>query len=532
MIHLNKDETKAMVALHGWSGILLGLLLYAVVLTGTVAVFAHEIGAWSAGHVATRSAFEKPIDATVRRLTAITPAQYREAVNLFEIGDHGLGAFFHRHETGANGAPTESGIYYQLDNMGRIDRTVKGNAEHIFGPRNDDALSSFVVDTHVRLHVPNPWGLLLTGILGLSMLVAAISGVLIHRHLFKDIFTLRRDANPVLVNRDKHSVAGTWSLPFAFILAFTGSFFSFFGTIGVPVVAMAAYGGNVEALSEAVFGNPGKPDSRPQSVGNLDLITADAIRRMGEAPTFVAIENFGRADAKVTSFHNPKAGDIESVALLYSGATATFERAKPTVGANSSAGGTLVGIMGPLHFGNFAGLLSKAIWLGLGFAMCYVTFTGMRLWVVRRKEDARSLAWLERTVTVVGFGLPFGLATSAAAFLITMPLGSAVYWTPAAFLIASGAAILAGLVASTNDLLGNMLKGAAGAVMIILPLLRLVVAGGPGWNTAVAAGQPIIAALDFAFVAGGIWLVRGVGRAARQPCLAPSDFPPAIRVGR
>src|SRR3546814_9233028 len=29
MIHLKKEETKAMVAVHGWSGILLGLLLYA-----------------------------------------------------------------------------------------------------------------------------------------------------------------------------------------------------------------------------------------------------------------------------------------------------------------------------------------------------------------------------------------------------------------------------------------------------------------------------------------------------------------------
>src|SRR3546814_9972725 len=87
MIHLKKEETKAMVAVHGWSGILLGLLLYAVVLTGTAAVFAEEIGAWSAGHVTTRSAFEKPIDATVRRLSAITPAKSHEGVNLFEIGE-------------------------------------------------------------------------------------------------------------------------------------------------------------------------------------------------------------------------------------------------------------------------------------------------------------------------------------------------------------------------------------------------------------------------------------------------------------
>lgn len=369
----------------------------------------------------------------------------------------------------------------------------------------------------MRLHVPNPWGLLLTGILGLAMLVAAISGVLIHRHLFKDIFTLRRSASPVLVDRDKHSVAGTWSLPFAFILAFTGSFFSFFGTIGVPVVAMAAFSGDVEALSEAVFGNPGPSDPRPVAMGNLDRITADAIRRTGEAPTFLAVENFGRADAKVTSFHNPKASDIEPVALLYNGATATFERAKPTVGAIPSAGGTLAGIMGPLHFGNFAGLLSKAIWFGLGFAMCYVTFTGMRLWVVRRRQDARSLVWLERTLTVVGFGLPLGLAVSAAAFLVTMPLGLAVFWTPAAFLIASGAAILAGILAPSNERLTRLLKVVTGAVMIGLPLLRLFVAGGPGWSEALAASQPVIAALDVAFVVAGIWLVRGAWVTARSP---------------
>jgi uncharacterized iron-regulated membrane protein len=366
------------------------------------------------------------------------------------------------------------------------------------------------------LHVPNPWGLLLTGILGLAMLVAAVSGLLIHRHLFKDIFTLRRRAGPVLVNRDRHSVAGTWSLPFAFVLAFTGSFFSFYGTIGVPVVAMAAFGGDVEALSEAVYGNPGTPDPRPAAVGNLNRITADAIRRAGTVPTFIAFEKFGRADAAVTTYHGPRAGDLDPVTLLYNGATAQFVRVKAQVGAQPSAGGTLVGIMGPLHFGNFAGMLSKAIWFGLGFAMCYVTYTGMRLWVVRRRAEARSLAWLERTLTVVGFGLPLGLTVAAAAFLVTMPLGSAVFWTTAAFLIASGATILAGVLARSNDQLIVILQGAIGGAMLALPPLRLFVAGGPGWAEAVMSGHPMITAIDFGFLIGSVWLIRECWMARRK----------------
>src|SRR3546814_7511030 len=92
----------------------------------------------------------------------------------------------------------------------------------------------------------------------------------------------------------------------------------------------------------------------------------------------------------------------------------------------------------------------------------------MRLWIVRRKDEMRSLAWLERTLSIVGFGLPFGLIVSAAAFLIAMPLGSAVYWTTAAFLIASSLTILMGIFGPSNDMLPGMVKSATGLVMLAL----------------------------------------------------------------
>ncbi|BBD97359.1 PepSY domain-containing protein [Sphingobium amiense] len=503
MIHLPKDETKAMVAVHGWSGILLGLLLYAVVLTGTAAVFAEEIGAWSAGHVATQSAFQRPVGDALRRLGAQTPEKYHEGVDLFEVGDHDMGLFFHRHEMD-RGEVVARGIFYIVGKDGRTIHRQEGTSEDVYGARNDNALGAFLVDTHVRLHVPNPWGLLLTGILGLSMLVAAVSGLLIHRHLFKDIFTLRRRGSPVLAHRDRHSVAGTWSLPFAFILAFTGSFFSFFGTVGMPVVAMAAFNGNVQALQDAVYGNPGKPDPRPAAIGNFDRIASDAIARAGAIPTFVTIEHFGRADAKVTTYHPPREGAIAPMSLLYNGATAAFEQEKPLLGTKPSAGGTLAAIMSPLHFGNFAGVLSKAVWFGLGFAMCYVTYTGMTLWLARRRGEARSLDWLERSNIVVALGLPFALATSAAAFLMTMRAGEAIWWTPAGFLIGCALAVLAGIVAPTADRLGLALRIGTGILFFALPPLRLL-EGGPGWGEALAAAQAVIPALDLAFLVAGAW---------------------------
>ena len=516
MIALDKRQTKTMVAVHGWSGILLGLLLYAVVLTGTAAVFAEEIGAWSSGHTQSGSVFEQPIDAAVRRLAARTPEKYHDDINIFEIGDRRLGVFFHRHELEPDGTPVDNGIYYQIDGNGQVAKALHGTSEEVFGPRNDDALSSFLVDTHVRLHVPNPWGLILTGIVGLVLLVAAISGLLIHRHLFRDIFTLRRKSSAALADRDRHSVAGTWSLPFAFVLAFTGSFFSFFGTVGVPVVAAAAFGGNVQALSEAIFGLPGKADPAPRNLGNLDGVMADAISRTGAAPTFAIIEKFGRADATVTTFHPPAASRIDPVTLLYNGATGAFQRVKPSIGAIPSVGGTLSAIMAPLHFGNFAGLASKAAWFGLGFAMCYVIYTGLRLWIVRRRADARSLDWLERTLIVVAFGLPFALGTCAAAFFLAVGHDAAVYWTPAGFLAGCALAIATGALCRTPEALVRVLQGGTGAVLGLLIPLRLAAADGPGWWEAIRAGSPVIVGLDLVFMLSAAWLL---GLALRSPGL-------------
>ncbi|MEM9148468.1 MAG: PepSY-associated TM helix domain-containing protein, partial [Pseudomonadota bacterium] len=99
MIVLSQERTKRLVAVHGWSGTLLGLLLYAVVLTGAVAVFAHEIGSWSRGGDATRyglpSNVHRSLDA---RMGMVDPAYHAEV----SIGTTDAGALrlsFQKHMT-------------------------------------------------------------------------------------------------------------------------------------------------------------------------------------------------------------------------------------------------------------------------------------------------------------------------------------------------------------------------------------------------------------------------------------------------
>jgi hypothetical protein len=124
--------------------------------------------------------------------------------------------------------------------------------------------------------------------------------------------------------------------------------------------------------------------------------------------------------------------------------------------------------------------------------------------LARRRERQRALDWLERSVTVIGFGLPLALLAAAAGFLVTMPLGTAVFWTPATFLAASAAAILAGVLVPAHAQLLRGLVTAIGTLLVALPLIRLA-SGGPGWPTVIENGQLAIMAVDIALFVGGAW---------------------------
>src|SRR5262245_31872069 len=120
MIRLPQHETKTLVAIHGWAGTVLGLLLYAVIVTGTVAVFAQEIRVWSSGALQTGSPLHAPIDATLHRLAGQTPEQYRDDVTLRVTTAGNVSAFFHSHVKNEAGQIIEKGVVWQVAPDGRV----------------------------------------------------------------------------------------------------------------------------------------------------------------------------------------------------------------------------------------------------------------------------------------------------------------------------------------------------------------------------------------------------------------------------
>lgn len=103
--------------------------------------------------------------------------------HLFGLSCSGGRFLTYFHKDDADGQPITRGVEVDIDpaSLQVIARREVRDAD-IEHQRSALGLAHFFVDLHGRLHLPHPWGLLLTGILGLAMLAAAVSGLVIHRH--------------------------------------------------------------------------------------------------------------------------------------------------------------------------------------------------------------------------------------------------------------------------------------------------------------------------------------------------------------
>jgi uncharacterized iron-regulated membrane protein len=522
MLKLPQRDTKALLAIHGWSGILLGLLLYAVICTGVAAVYAVEINDWESplSNTASETVFPAGTDEVVRRLAKDVDPQFHEGLSVYRGAGGRMYMFFHKHETDPEGKPSERGVQFELDpKTWQTLSRHEGWYEEIEEKTKAGGVAHFLVNLHVRLHIPEPFGLFVTGVLGLAMMIAAVTGILVHRHLLAELFTMRLAKDALLRRRDLHVVAGTWNLPFALILAFTGSFFSFASSVGIPAIAMVEFGGDQEALIDTLYGSARPENTNPATLSNLDAMIADTRARNQAEPNFVSIEHYGRADAAVSVSTGLPGNTLVYNSFLYDGVSGALLRENPPLGKIPSMGASLVGLMYPLHFGNFAGAASKAVWVALGAAAAYVSLTGMLLWVRRREEQP---AWrrMSRFVHYFGYGLPLTLVAAPYAFFVLRDSSmSAIAIQDIAFLAVAGICAVVALRIDDLDRLRRVLLRATGVGLFGLPVIRLAT-GGMGWAEATQLGISAVPGIDIALVVFGamcFWAARSRVQVAMAP---------------
>lgn len=359
--------------LHTWAGVAIGALLFAVFWMGTLSVFDKEIDRWMMP--ATRLAMpadgasfdglRQQLPAEVRNSpfwSALLPTDREPA---FRVGYRAAtGEFRIRHADPANG--------------------------RLLPDQGSWAGSRFIYPFHYSLHIGfASLGYWIVGLAGMVMLVLCVSGVVIHRQIFVDFFTLRSDRAPRRLVLDLHNVLGVLGLPFHFVISLSGLIIFFY--VYFPSVADLAYAGDRQTQYREMFAIGGytraKAGQPSAASASLDTIVVDASRRWaGGAPSLIRLFNDGDAnaymevrrafEAEVPLNRDLAIFDVATGSLLYDFTTGPVHDVQLFISG--------------LHFIQFRHWTLRWVYFALGMTGCAMIATGFLFWIEsRRKRHAQ-----------------------------------------------------------------------------------------------------------------------------------------------
>jgi len=336
---------KGLFRIHAWIGLVLGYLLYVICLSGTMAVFGHEL-AWLGDP-------EKRVASPAPGTPRISWQALHDSVAAAHPGTHILGLSMDpddvRRPAWALVAGREGDLRrVPVDPWTGEPGTQKAGLDlHLW-------LRVFHKQLYVVPGVTGVHGALIVGALALPLLVALITGLITTRRWWQAAVTLRPGRSARLFWSDLHRFAGVWSMLIGILICLTGLWY---------LVETAA-----DTVGTGFTEGPALPTPAPTGAGplvDLDL----AVSRAGDAfPALV-----------VTTIIPPRrpghplvlAGSGDGV-LLRDGTEGVA--LDPTTGAvlqiRDAAGLTplqrWVNTADPLHFGTFGGVVTRILWLVAG----------------------------------------------------------------------------------------------------------------------------------------------------------------------
>nr|WP_298797552.1 PepSY-associated TM helix domain-containing protein [uncultured Acetobacter sp.] len=193
--------------LHSWVGFLAGLVLACIFASGTLAVFDTEITQWM-----------QP-EAPLTQGTALTPAALQAATQAVQAEENkGLSAFI---TLPSQRDPVLRVLHYDgYEFIGDVLNPETGDAF----PVRETAGGQFFYNFHFSLRGGSLPGVQLVTFLGLCLLVAIGSGLVIHiKGLWPDLILFRPFGARPRAWVDAHLIAGVLFLPFILFMAYTGT---------------------------------------------------------------------------------------------------------------------------------------------------------------------------------------------------------------------------------------------------------------------------------------------------------------------
>lgn len=497
---MRQHTLKSLYALHSWIGLVLGLVLYVVCFSGVVALFEAELGPWQRGvgrpaPAPAGSALDKAVSATVERLADQEGAARAMDFLVLLPGSYGSVIIMQY----AAGSPPRPATRY-FDPWTGEPTTPPGTAA-----------TAILRQLHTDLLLPAPWGRYLVGLSGVVMLVSVVSGLLLHRKMLTEMFTLRLFRSTRLKWADTHKSLGLWGLPFHFVIALTGAVLGWVG-LALPLAALTAHEGDMAAAASALGGFQAEARGIPAEMQPLSALLARAqVALPGLDPAVAVFRHYGDAGATVEVM-----GDVPGRLVYYpsvSLAGATGKVMVVTDWSVATPGKRIYAMVTPLHYGSYGGLGLKLLYALLGAGSCVLIVSGLRIWLSRPGSNSRKQS-MERLAAGVFLGLPLAIAgLFCAVRLVPAPVAASEAVMMAIFLALWSAALLWPWLREPGRATWEMLA-ATGIALLACPVLTGFVAR-TDLVSALGAGAWPLAIADVAACLCGILIVRKAVRSRR-----------------
>ena len=355
---------KRLWMIHSWLGLLAGLGLLVIGITGSMLVFRDQWDGFLAPDLMRVEPTAKgrlPFDELL--------ASARKAWPDFEVT--GLGA---RRD------PHLADVVYLMqrgDNQFRA-----ATIDQYTGEARGNPIDPSRTFTGILLELHYTWfadhlGMLITGILAVVLCLLGVTGVWLYREFWRNFVKLRWRQSGRIFFSDLHKTIGISSVAFNLILGFTGAYWN--------LTHIAA-----EGLLHKDSESP-KMTSRLYS----DALAIDGLvqRAQGKIPGFEAnwvsfpfapggdITLWGQVPSK-----NPLSGSFGSNAVFD---PMTGELKSVTDLRNGTLWAKVTDTFMPLHYGTFGGWPIKILWAVGGLTPGALAITGFVLWRARRRVGAK-----------------------------------------------------------------------------------------------------------------------------------------------
>lgn len=395
--------------LHTWCGLTSGWLLCAIFLTGTLAVFRQPITQWMEA---------RPIINQGVLASAGQQAVVLDAAAAHFAANAGKARFWR--------------IELPAENRGPLLLAWQGGGQAALDPASGALLAApsgrkteggrHFMSFHYMLHADTP-GYWLVGWVSMCMLVALVSGVVVHRRIFQDFFTFR----PGKGQRswlDAHNVTAVLALPFLFMIVYTG--LTFFYTTYMPWPLQAAYGADGYPRYQAELDNAAAPPRRPRGTAPalmhpLAPLVSQAEQLMQQPARRIVVEQPGKVGMVVRVF-GPADEQARSTTIVSSVSLVAFdgvsgavlEVQKPHADAATTSA-DVHEVLKSLHLVRFGGWSMKWLYFMSGLMGTAMMATGTILFSIKRRkksaqEFGRATAGIYRVVEAFNVASMAGIA--------------------------------------------------------------------------------------------------------------------------